>query len=50
MPPIYMIEHSDYNIEKTENEQLFINIVICIIWTFYIYEVCMFIKRTFINQ
>jgi len=50
MPPIYMIEHSDYNIEKTENEQLYIYIVIGIIWIAYIYEVCMFIKRTFINQ
>ena len=50
MPPIILIEYDEYDIEKTDNEQLFINIVICIIWTFYIYEVCMFIKRTFINQ
>ena len=35
---------------KTDNEQLFINIVIFIIWTFYIYEVCMFINRTFIRR
>ena len=48
MPPIYMIENIDYNIEKTDYEELFINIVICIIWIAYIYEVIMFIKRTFI--
>lgn len=50
MPPIILIEYDEYDIEKTENEQLFINIVICIIWIAYIYEVCMFINRTFIRR
>ena len=48
MPPIYMIENIDYNIEKTDNEELFIIICIYIAWIAYIYEVIMFIKRTFI--
>jgi hypothetical protein len=50
MPPIILIEYDEYDIEKTDNEQLFINIVICIIWIAYIYEVCMFINRTFIRR
>jgi hypothetical protein len=48
MPPIYMIENIDYNIEKTDYEELFIIICIYIVWIAYIYEVIMFINRTFI--
>ena len=49
MPPICTIEEQEQEVfgkmEITENENIFINIVICIIWVAYIYEVAMFINR-----
>ena len=45
MPPNILIEYDHADIEKTENEQLFINIIICLIWTFYLYEVYSFFKE-----
>lgn len=37
-------------IEKKNYEKIFIQICIYIVWTIYIYEVIMFIKRVFIRR
>ena len=49
MPPVCTIEQQEQEVfgkmEISENEHLFMSIVIFIIWIAYIYEVVMFINR-----